>query len=80
MEGHATLEAVAAALLAVHDVLLRELAGFEKRVRQAARSDERVRLLMSVPGVGAIVGLTYASAIDEAGASSRRRWWGPTLS
>jgi transposase len=67
VKGHATLEAVADALLAVHDVLLREFAGLERRVRQAARSDERVRLLMSVPGVGVIVGLTYASAIDDAG-------------
>jgi transposase len=65
--GHATLEAVADALLAVHGVLLREFAGLERRVRQAARSDERVRLLMSVPGVGVVVGLTYASAIDDAG-------------
>lgn len=67
VNGHATLEAVADALLAVHGVLLREFAGLERRVRQAARSDERVRLLMSVPGVGVIVGLTYASAIDDAG-------------
>ena len=67
VKGHATLEAVADALLAVHGVLLREFAGLERRVRQAARSDERVRLLMSVPGVGVIVGLTYASAIDDAG-------------
>ena len=36
--------------------LLRELKGFEKRVRAMARDDERVRLLMSAPGVGAIVG------------------------
>ena len=67
VKGHDTLEAVADALLAVHGVLLREFAGLERRVRQAARSDERVRLLMSVPGVGVIVGLTYASAIDDAG-------------
>jgi transposase len=65
VSGHATLEGVSAALLAVHAVLLHEFAGLERRVRQAARSDDRVRLLMSVPGVGAIVGLTYASAIDD---------------
>jgi transposase len=63
--GHATLEAVGAALLSVHAVLLREFNGFEKRVRAIARSDGRVRLLMSTPGVGAIVGLTYISAIDD---------------
>jgi transposase len=63
--GHATLEAIAAALLAVHAVLARELSGFEKRLRRIARGDGRVRLLMSAPGVGAIVGLTFAAAIDE---------------
>jgi len=63
--GHASLEAVAAALLAVRAVLLREFNGFEKRVRSMARSDARARLLTSVPGVGAIVGLTVASAIDD---------------
>ena len=63
--GHATLEVVAAALLAVHEVLLREFGGFEKRVRAMARTDTRARLLMSAPGVGAIVALTYVSAIDD---------------
>jgi transposase len=63
--GHASLEVVATALLAVRAVLLREFNGFEKRVRAMARSDTRARLLTSVPGVGAIVGLTVASAIDD---------------
>ena len=63
--GHATLEVIAEALLAVHEVLLREFSGFEKRVRVMARDDARARLLMSAPGVGAIVALTYASAIDD---------------
>jgi len=65
VEGNATLEVVAAALLAVHETLRRELAGFEKRVCSMARSNGRVRLLMSTPGVGAIVALTYVSAIDD---------------
>jgi transposase len=63
--GHASLEAIAEALLAVHAVLLRELNGFERRVRTMARHDAKTRLLMSTPGVGAIVGLTFASAIDD---------------
>ena len=65
VEGNATLEVIAAALLAVHETLRRELAGFEKRVRSIAGSDGRVRLLMSTPGVGAIVALTYVAAIDD---------------
>lgn len=63
--GHATLEVIAEALLRVHAALARELAGLEKRVRTIARDDARVRLLMSAPGVGAIVALTYVSAVDE---------------
>jgi transposase len=65
VSGHASLQVVAEALLAVRAVLLREFSGFEKRVRSMARCDVRARLLMSTPGVGAIVSLTYASAIDD---------------
>jgi transposase len=65
VQGNATLEVVAVALLSVHETLRREFAGFEKRVRSIARSDGRVRLLMSTPGVGAIVALTYVAAIDD---------------
>jgi transposase len=63
--GHATLEIVAKTMLAVHAVLLHELSGLEKRVRAMAGADARVRLLMSTPGVGAIVALTYVSAVDD---------------
>ena len=38
---------------------------FEKRARAMAREDKRARLMMSAPGVGAIVALTYVSAIDD---------------
>jgi transposase len=63
--GHAMLALIGEALLAVHAVLLRELDGFEQRVRTMARADARVKLLMSAPGVGAIVALTYVSAVDD---------------
>jgi transposase len=66
-EHHPALSAIAKALLAVHEVLLRELNGFEKQVRKQARCDSRVRLVMTAPGVGAIVGLTYVAAIDDPG-------------
>ena len=36
-------------------------------MRQLARADARTRLLMSAPGVGAIVALTYVAAIDDPG-------------
>jgi transposase len=63
--GHLTLEAVAAAMLSAREVLLREFNGFEKQLRTMARLDPRTRLLMSAPGVGPIVALTYVSAIDD---------------
>ena len=66
-EHHPTLSAIAKAVLAVHEVLLRELNGFERQVRKLAKSDSRVRLAMTAPGVGAIVGLTYVAAIDDPG-------------
>ena len=62
---HPTLEIIAESLLAVHTVLLREFKILEKRVRIIARHDERARLLMTTPGVGPIVSLTYAAAIDD---------------
>ena len=64
-EHHPALKAIAKTLLAAHEVLLRELNGFEKQVRKLARGDARVKLAMTAPGVGAIVGLTYVSAIDD---------------
>jgi transposase len=63
--GHVTLEAIAAAMLSAHEVLLREFNAFEKRLRTMARTDARTRLLMSAPGVGPIVALTYVSAVDD---------------
>lgn len=67
VEGLSTLTAIAGALLAARAVLARELAGLEKRLRGFARLDTRARLLMSVPGVGVIVALTFVAAIDDPG-------------
>jgi transposase len=63
--GHATLSTVAEAMLAARDVLFSEWQKLEKRLRQLAREDERALRLMTAPGVGTIVALTYASAIDD---------------
>ena len=63
--GHDSLTVIGQAVLAVHAVLVREFNGLETRVRDLARRDGKARLLMTVPGVGPIVALTYASAIDD---------------
>jgi len=63
--GQPTLQVMADALLAARTVLAREFAGLDKRVHLTARQDERVKLMMSAPGVGTIVGLSFVSAIDD---------------
>jgi transposase len=63
--GQAELERIAAALLQAHAVLLREFEGLERRVIEIARLDVRARLLMSVPGVGPIIAVSFAAAIDD---------------
>src|ERR671910_2865124 len=63
--GHPTLTAVAEALLAAREALGEQLRGLEKRLRDRAREDERARLLMTTPGVGVIVALTFVAAVDD---------------
>jgi transposase len=65
VEGHPTLVAVADALLAARETLGAQLRGLEKRLRDQAREDDRARLLMSTPGVGVIVALTFVAAVDD---------------
>jgi transposase len=63
--GHPSLEVITSALLSVRTVLRRQFNEFERRLRAIARTDTRARLLMTTPGVGVIVGLTFACAIDD---------------
>ncbi len=62
---HDTLGMIANALLKARAVLVQEFKAVEKRLYALARNDVRTRRLMTVPGVGAIVALTYAAAIDD---------------
>ena len=62
---HDTLGTIADALLRARAVLIQEFKTVEKRLYALARNDVRTRRLMTVPGVGAIVALTYAAAIDD---------------
>lgn len=65
VEGHPNLKTIGEALLSVRAVLLGEFNAFEKQVRAMSHSNANAKLLMSTPGVGQIVALTYASAIDD---------------
>jgi transposase len=64
---HPTLMMIAEALLRARAVLLDEFIQLDKKVHTLARQDLRARLLTTAPGVGSMVALTYAAAIDDPG-------------
>lgn len=77
--GQATLQVIADALLAAREVLAREFAGLDKRIHKAARQDERVKLMMSAPGVSSIVGMGYVATIDDPARFKSSKSVGPHL-
>lgn len=65
MEGHATLLAIADALLMARATLAEPSGKLQMRLVSLARDDTRARLLMSTPGAGVLVALTYVVATDD---------------
>ena len=74
---HPTLLAVRDALLQARTVLVEQFKRLDKQAHRAARADKRARLLTTAPGVGSIVALTYASAIDDPGRFKSSKSVGP---
>lgn len=75
--GNPMLEAATEPMLRARLSLRQELAGLERRVRQLAEEDPACRRMMSMPGVGAVVALTYRSAIDDPGRFTSSKKVGP---
>ena len=75
--GNAMLEAAAEPILRARADLRRELAGLEKILRNLVRQDPVCRLLMTMPGVGPVVALTFMSAIDDPERFRRSKDVGP---
>ena len=75
--GNAMLEAAAEPILRARAALRRELAGLEKLVRNLAKQDPVCRLLMTMPGVGHVIALTFMSAIDDPERFRRSKDVGP---
>ncbi len=76
-EGNAMLETATAPMLRARASFRQELAGLEKLVRQMAQDDPVCVRLMTMPRVGAVVALTYRSAVDTRRASPLRRMLAP---
>ena len=64
VEDHPTLEIIASSFLKARDVLAAEFAGFERRLRAIARENADARRLMTTPGVGVLVAMTFVTAVD----------------
>jgi transposase len=63
--GNHMLEAATEPMVRARSSLRQELAGLERRVRQLAQDDPVCRRLMPMPGIGAVVALTFRSAVDD---------------
>lgn len=63
--GNPMLEAATEPMLRARSSLRHELAGLERRVRQLAQDDPVCCRLMPMPGIGAVVALTFRSAVDD---------------
>ena len=65
ISGHPTLPDILEPLLVARSALRDQVAIIDKRVRDAVRQDQVCRRLMTTPGVGPIVALTYRAAVDQ---------------
>ena len=64
--GQPPLEMIVVPLLAVRRVVREQLAKLDKMVLDQVRGDQLCRRLMTVPGVGPIVALTFRATVDQA--------------
>jgi transposase len=65
--GHAMLEAVIGAMLTARAGLHTEFMRLHRRVLAIVRADRVCRRLMTVPGVGALVAVTFKVTVDDPG-------------
>ncbi len=71
--GHAMLERIAEAMLQAREALRTEFGKLHRAMLAIARTDEVCRRLMTVPGVGALVAVTFTSGVDAPERFSRSR-------
>jgi len=71
--GQATLEGLAAPMLRARAALRAEFAALHREVLRIVRVDADCRRMMTIPGVGAIVAVTFKAAVDDPGRFRRSR-------
>ncbi|SIT19025.1 IS110 family transposase [Paracoccus saliphilus] len=73
IEGHDMLTTVISAILKARAALWDEFTRLHREMLKIARADPVCHRLMNVPGVGALVALTYRSAVDDPERFSKSR-------
>lgn len=63
--GHTMLERIAEAMLQAREALRAEFAKLHRAMLTIVRGDEVCRRLMTVPGVGALIAVTFTSGVDD---------------
>jgi transposase len=71
--GQAMLEAVVEPMLRAREALRAEAAALHRRLLAVVRGHPVCRRLMTVPGVGAVVALTFVAAVDDPARFRRSR-------
>lgn len=64
-EGNPMLETATTEILRARASLRQKLAGLKKHVRRLVGDDSVCRRLMRMPGIGAVVALTFRAAVDD---------------
>lgn len=77
VEGQAMLETVIGSMLTARAALQAEFARLHRALLALVRNDPVCRQLMSVPGVGAVVAITFRSGVDDPSRFRRSRDVGP---
>src|SRR5258708_27635452 len=77
VDGHAMLETVIGSMLSARTALQHEFKHLHRALLALVRDDPVRRQLMSVPGVGAIVAITFKSGVDDPSRFRHSRDVGP---
>ena len=79
LEARPDLKVMIEPLLSAAEALKREIARLDKAVMARAKTDPACRLLMTVPGVGPVTALAFATTIDEPTRFAKSRTLGAYL-
>jgi len=71
--GHIMLERIAEAMLRAREALQTEFGKLHRAMLAIVRRDDVCRRLMTVPGIGALIAVTFTSAVDRPERFSRSR-------